>query len=246
MCYFTYKFYECKHRGEDHIVKCVKKKNDGTGTHCNPDQRGYKSMAECGIKLQDLDGLCRPCSALKLKHLLDEAEAKADQRDVENARKYDLEEQRRKAEAHEAHMKKVKNESLAEWERQESERLRQVLWESRERQEREMSSHMTAIMEKSCGEAAEEGSFQHQAIKRKSTMDYHHPNWANEDGMDELETVTSSFSITETRGKIHYYTGKHKSSEESGTNIPSAPPPPPLPRLCFHHHPALVSQLCRF
>lgn len=109
----------------------------------------------------------------------------------------DMEEQRRSAEAHEAHMKMVMNDSLSEWERQESQRLQEVLRESSERQVREMSSHMTATMETSrmeysaymeasYGEYVEEGSSGDQAIKRKSMMDWHHPKWTTEEGIDEL------------------------------------------------------------
>ncbi|KAF2687636.1 hypothetical protein K458DRAFT_167523 [Lentithecium fluviatile CBS 122367] len=253
MCYFTYAFYSCRHRARDHIIKCEKKKNDGTGTHCDPDQRGFKHMPECGIQVEDIDRLCGPCQELERNRRQDEAEAEAIRRDLEQARKMDLEEQRRKAEAHEAHMNSIQEQSLAKWERQNEAHLQRVLKESMQRQMEEAASQMeaamkasrmeySAYMEMEYGEFVEEGSSRDQAIKRKSTMDWHHPKWTSsvsgsQGGMAELEAkMSSSLSMSEShRSESHHAAEKRQwasssNAENASTaSIPSPPPPPPLP-----------------
>lgn len=90
MCHFTYTFYECGHRVEDHIKQCdaAQRGERGSG-HCDPDTQ----RASCTINVGDKFGQCPRCRQAEIRLLRELEEAEKMQKDLERARALAEEEQ---------------------------------------------------------------------------------------------------------------------------------------------------------
>lgn len=124
MCHYTVKFFECDHKTDDNVKGCHLWKK--TGTHCDIDNPAVRKREDCSIRSENTRGLCPRCKNLERARLLKEKEEERERierereeellrNDLEKARLMDQEEQRRNAEAHEAHLRRVQAESEAAW-----------------------------------------------------------------------------------------------------------------------------------
>src|SRR5262245_60427594 len=103
MCRYTYGFYECGHRQQDHVDQCEDARDGRRGAgHCDPD-----TSAEVRRQIQTVDrhGVCNRCLNGGHAALQTRIEEDSVRRDVEKLRRLDEEEQRRSRKAHEAHMR---------------------------------------------------------------------------------------------------------------------------------------------
>lgn len=124
MCHYTVRFFECDHKTDDNVKGCSTWMK--TGTHCDIDNPAVRKREDCSIRSDKVDGLCPRCvSRERIRILRDEEEQRERierereeellRKDLEKARLADQEEQRRNAEAHEAHLKRIKDEEEASW-----------------------------------------------------------------------------------------------------------------------------------
>lgn len=207
MCHYTFKFYECSHKLDDNVRGCDRWQS--TGTHCDIDKRAVRLRDGCSIRTDSVTGLCPGCHT-KAKALEERRkEEEAIKRDLEKAKKFNEEEQKRAREAHEAHLRRVEQESLDEFEARFQSEVSLAMSESaaiaesaamaesaaqaqREQAERDQAKKeeellMAALessmkeyvdnMEDRYGDSVEDGSTRLEAIKRTSTMDWHHKKW---------------------------------------------------------------------
>ena len=124
MCHYTVKFFECDHKTDDNVKGCHLWRQ--TGTHCDIDNPAIRKREDCSIRSENTRGLCPRCKSIERARLLRENEEELERierekeeellrKDLEKARILDQEEQRRNAEAHEAHLRRVQEESEASW-----------------------------------------------------------------------------------------------------------------------------------
>ena len=139
MCHYTVKFFECDHKTEDNVKGCTAWR--ATGTHCDIDNPTVRKREEVSIRSENVNGLCPRCEtrerALLLKEEEEERERKEREReeellrrDLEKARLADQEEQRRNAEAHEAHLRRLQEEEEHAWRFRHSTKVSQAMNES--------------------------------------------------------------------------------------------------------------------
>lgn len=135
MCHYTIKFFECDHKTDDNVKGCSIWEK--TGTHCDIDNPQVKRRKECSIRSEDVGGLCPRCQSNERAQILREQEEERIRiqrreeqerirferereeepfrRDLEKVKVLDQEEQRRNTEAHEAHLKRVQEDSEVAW-----------------------------------------------------------------------------------------------------------------------------------
>ncbi|KAJ4303484.1 hypothetical protein N0V90_002379 [Kalmusia sp. IMI 367209] len=264
MCHYVIKFYECDHKTDDNVRGCFRWRE--TGTHCDIENRSVRNRDDCSIRSESVTGLCPKCQSNARARIEQEEEEALYRRDLEKARLLDQEEQRRSAKAHEAHLRRIKQESMSSFEAKFRSQVSKAMQESAVQASRDFAAQEEELMrmaieasqrefmqdmETRFGDSIEDGSSRLEAIKRKSTMDWHHKKWGPgahqfNDDMGELEMkMSSSFSIKETqhrseshrqrntssnRGHSHFSSQSAFAQSSQNLSMSSAiPPSPPLP-----------------
>ena len=253
MCHYTITFYGCNHRNEDNVQGCDRWRR--VGTHCNIDDPAIRRRNDCSIRGVTKPGLCPRCQNGERAHLERLREEELLRRDLEKARLQEQEEQRKNAAAHEAHLRKIQEESKASWDAEFKSSVSQVMQESTIQVNLDMTTREVELlnaaieashndfmhsMETRFGEYIEEGTSRLEAIMRQSTMDWHHSKWGpgaaavSSSATAELRMkVSSSFrtkGARRTRSAMveSCLTGYTQSQYET-QQTQAIPPPPPLP-----------------